>query len=61
MLNDPLPEQVDHFTLWSIGVGTSLRLIEHVNGEFLIGIPQVTQSPSQAGQPLFTFRVSLEL
>ncbi|NBS52965.1 MAG: ShlB/FhaC/HecB family hemolysin secretion/activation protein, partial [Spartobacteria bacterium] len=55
MLNDPLPEQVDHFTLWSIGVGTSLRLIEHVNGEFLIGIPQVTQSPSQAGQPLFTF------
>ena len=61
MLNDPLPEQVDHFTLWSIGVGTSLRLIEHVNGEFLIGIPQVTQSPSQAGQPLFTFRVSLEI
>ena len=61
MLNDPLPEQVDHFTLWSIGVGTSLRLIEHVNGEFLIGIPQITQPPSQAGQPLFTFRVSLEL
>lgn len=61
MLNDPLPEQVNHFTLWSLGVGTSLRLIEHVNGEFLIGIPQVTQSPSQAGQPLFTFRVSLEL
>jgi hemolysin activation/secretion protein len=60
-INDPLPEQVDHFTLWSVGVGTSIRLIEHVNGEFLVGIPQVTQSPSEAGQPLFTFRVSLEL
>ena len=61
MLNDPLPEQEDQFSLWSVGLGTSLRLIEHVNGEFLVGIPQVTQSPSEAGQPLFTFRVSLEL
>ena len=61
MLNDPLPEQTSTFSLWSYGVGTSLRLIGHVNGEFLIGIPQITQEPCTAGSPLFTFRISAEL
>ncbi|MFM8983288.1 MAG: ShlB/FhaC/HecB family hemolysin secretion/activation protein, partial [Spartobacteria bacterium] len=60
MLNDPLPEQESTFTLWSYGIGTSLRLVGHFNGEFLIGVPQITQEPSQAGSPLFTFRVSAE-
>jgi hemolysin activation/secretion protein len=60
MLNDPLPEQESSFTLWSYGIGTSLRLVGHLNGEFLIGVPQITQEPSEAGSPLFTFRLSAE-
>jgi hemolysin activation/secretion protein len=60
-LNDPLPEQESTFSLWSYGFGTSLRLVGHINGEFLIGIPQITQEPCNAGSPLFTFRISAEL
>lgn len=60
-LNDPLPEQTANWTLWSYGFGTSFRLLGHFDGEFLIGIPQTTQAPSNAYQPLFTFRVSAEL
>lgn len=60
-LNDPLPEQESTFTLWSYGFGTSIRLVGHLNGEFLIGIPQITQEPVTAGSPLFTFRISAEL
>jgi len=61
MLNDPLPEQTSTFNLWSYGVGASLRLVDHINGDFFIGIPQVTQSPSEAYQPLFSFSISAEL
>jgi hemolysin activation/secretion protein len=60
MLNDPLPEQESTFTLWSYGIGTSIRLVGHLNGEFLVGVPQITQEPSEAGSPLFTFRVSAD-
>jgi hemolysin activation/secretion protein len=60
-LVDPLPEQESTFSLWSYGVGTSLRLVGHINGEFLIGVPQITQEPCKAGSPLFTFRISAEL
>lgn len=60
-LNDPLPEQTSEFTLWSYGFGTSIRLVKYLNGEFIIGIPQITQTPSNAGDPLFTFRISAEL
>jgi hemolysin activation/secretion protein len=61
MLNDPLPEQTASFDLWSYGIGTSFRVLGHFNGEFLIGIPQITQEPSKAGDPLFSFRFSAEL
>jgi hypothetical protein len=61
VLNDPLPEQTSTFNLWSYGVGTSIRLVDHINGDFFIGIPQVTQSPSEAYQPLFSFSISAEL
>lgn len=60
MLNDPLPEQESTFTLWSYGIGTSIRLVGHLNGEFLVGVPQITQEPSKAGSPLFTFRISAD-
>jgi len=61
VLNDPLPEQTSNFNLWSYGIGSTIKIFSHVNGEFIIGIPQITQAPSEAGQPLFTFRLWAEL
>ncbi len=60
-LNDPLPEQTSQFNLWSYGIGSTIRIFDHLNGEFIIGVPQITQAPSAANQPLFTFRISAEL
>jgi hemolysin activation/secretion protein len=60
-VNDPLPEQTSHFNLWSYGFGTSIKFLDHLNGSLVIGIPQITQLPSVANQPLFTFRVWAEL
>jgi hemolysin activation/secretion protein len=61
MLNDPLPEQQSNFSLWSYGFGASLKLIDHLSGEILIGIPQISQQPSEAQNPLLSFRFSAEL
>ena len=60
-LNDPLPQQTSQFNLWSYGIGTTIKIFNHVNGEFFIGIPQVTQAPNQANHPLFSFRLWAEL
>ncbi|MEI6072144.1 MAG: ShlB/FhaC/HecB family hemolysin secretion/activation protein [Verrucomicrobiae bacterium] len=60
-LNDPLPQQTSQFNLWSYGIGTTIKIFNHVNGEFLVGIPQITQGPSVANQPLFSFRLWAEL
>jgi len=60
-LNDPLPQQTSEFRLWSYGIGSTIKIFDHVNGEFIIGVPQITQAPSEAHQPLFTFRLWAEL
>ena len=60
-LNDPLPQQTSLFTLWSYGVGGTIKIFDHLNGQFVIGIPQITQAPSDAHQPLFTFRLWADL
>lgn len=60
-INDPLPEQTTDFSLWSYGFGSTLQLFKHLNGSVVIGIPQITQEPNQAGQPLLTFRIWAEL
>jgi hemolysin activation/secretion protein len=61
MLNDPLPQQTSEFRLWSYGIGGTIKIFDHMNGEFIIGVPQITQAPSEAHQPLFTFRLWAEL
>ncbi|MEI8388207.1 MAG: ShlB/FhaC/HecB family hemolysin secretion/activation protein [Verrucomicrobiota bacterium] len=61
MLNDPLPQQTSEFRLWSYGIGGTIKIFDHLNGEFIIGVPQITQAPSEAHQPLFTFRLWAEL
>jgi hemolysin activation/secretion protein len=60
-INNPLPEQTDQFSLWSVGVGGSVKLLGWLNGELVMGVPQMSQSPSRAGEPLFTFRIWGEL
>ena len=60
-LNEALPEQTSQFNLWSFGVGSTMKLGNHLNGSLVMGVPQVTQSPTSAGQPLLTFRVWGEL
>lgn len=60
-LNDPLPEQTSQFNMWSYGIGGTIRIFDHINGEFVVGVPQITQAPSEANQPLFTFRLWAEL
>lgn len=60
-INDPLPEQTSTFNLWSYGIGSSIKIFDHLNGELIIGVPQITQAPSEAQQPLFTFRLWAEL
>ena len=61
MLNDPLPQQTSEFRLWSYGIGGTIKIFDHLNGEFIVGVPQITQAPSEAQQPLFTFRLWAEL
>jgi hemolysin activation/secretion protein len=60
-VNDPLPEQVDQFNLWSVGIGSNIRLFDHFNGAVVLGVPMVTQAPSYANQPLLSFRIWGEL
>lgn len=60
-LNEPLPEQVSQFNLWSYGVGGTIKLFEHARGSLALGIPMVTQGTNTAGHPLFTFRIWGEL
>ncbi|MBN8709779.1 MAG: ShlB/FhaC/HecB family hemolysin secretion/activation protein [Verrucomicrobia bacterium] len=60
-VNDPLPEQQDEFSLASAGVGSTIKLFEHLNGSVVLGVPFITQSPNTAYDPLLSFRVWGEL
>jgi hemolysin activation/secretion protein len=59
-LKNPLPEQQSHFSLASIGVGTRVRLMEHLNGSLDAGLPLIQQSSTSANDLLLTFRVWAE-
>ena len=56
-LNDPLPEQQGSFDLISVGVGSHLRLWNHFNGSFDLGVPLTGQGAISAGDWLATFRL----
>jgi len=60
-LNDPLPEQTSQFNVWSMGFGSTIKLVDHLNGSVVVGVPLITQAPSFAYQPLITFRIWGEL
>ncbi len=56
-LNDPLPEQQSRFNLASVGLGSRIRLLGHLNGSLDAGVPLISQNPTTAGKPLLTFRL----
>ncbi len=56
-LNDPLPEQTRSFTLASVGAGTRLKLLKHLNGSLDLGVPLVSGPESATGKYQLTFRV----
>ena len=56
-VRDALPEQEKHFALASYGVGTNLRLLDHLNGSVDLAMPVIGQSDTQAGDLRVNFRV----
>jgi hemolysin activation/secretion protein len=56
-LHSPLPEQEDTFTLASYGVGTRIRLLDHLNGSLDAGIPLLNLTETRANDLRLTFRV----
>ncbi len=59
-IHEPLPEQTDHFELASIGVGSRIRIRDFLNGSLDAGLPLISQTATQAREPLFSFRVWAE-
>ncbi len=56
-LNDPLPDQVDRFELASIGVGSRLKIWNHLNGSVDLGFPMISQGTTLENDLLVTFRL----
>lgn len=56
-LRDTLPEQARHFRLASVGVGSSLRLLDHLNGSIDFGLPLIGQAETKRGDSRVNFRV----
>lgn len=57
---DPLPEQQAVFNLASTGIGTTIELVDHLNGQVDVAVPLVTSVATKAGQPRVEFRVWVE-
>jgi hemolysin activation/secretion protein len=56
-VRDTLPEQDAHFTLASIGVGSRLQLLDHLNGSVDLAVPLIGQSETTPRDPRVSFRV----
>ena len=54
---DPLPEQTSRFDLASIGIGSRLQLLNHLNGSVDVGLPLISQGQTSAHSLLITFRL----
>jgi len=59
-LNDALPEQQDRFDLASYGIGTRIRVLDHLDGSLNLGFPLIDQSPTQTGDLLLTFQMAAD-
>lgn len=56
-LNDPLPDQQSAFELGSWGIGSRLRLADHLNGSIDVGFPLLDQGATVADDIFVSFRV----
>lgn len=54
---DPLPQQQARFNIASVGVGSRIRIFNHLNGSVDVGFPMIGATNSKAWNPLLTFRV----
>ena len=59
-INDPLPEQDDAFTLFSVGAGTRFKFYNHLNGSLDAGFPLRGYGPVERGDWLLSFRLWAE-
>jgi hemolysin activation/secretion protein len=59
-IDDALPRQQEKFKLASVGAGTRVKLQDHYNGSFDLGLPLNSGPNTQAYEPLMTFRVWAE-
>ena len=59
-IDDPLPDQETAFNLASIGVGTRLKLLSHLNGSLDLGLPLIAGPQTEIYRLLLTFRVWAE-
>ena len=53
----PLEGQKDRFRLVSVGLGTRIRLFDHLNGAADVGVPLITGPDSKAGHIFARFRI----
>jgi hemolysin activation/secretion protein len=59
-IDDPLPEQQSQFKLASVGAGTRIKLVSHLNGSFDVGLPLDNGPQTNAYEALLTFRLWAE-
>jgi hemolysin activation/secretion protein len=59
-INDPLPEQVAKMKLASVGVGSRVKLLNHLNGSLDLGLPLDNGPQTNAYEALLTFRLWAE-
>jgi hemolysin activation/secretion protein len=53
----PLPDQQAIFDLASVGVGTRIELVDHLNGSVDLAVPLITSVNTKSGHPRVEFRV----
>jgi hemolysin activation/secretion protein len=54
---DPLPDQQYNFNLASVGAGTRIQLVNHLNGSVDVAVPLLTSVTTQAEQVRIEFKV----
>ncbi len=57
-LRDPLPQQQSKFNFLSYGIGSRVRILDHVNGSVDIAEPLIGEGSTKPYQMRVTFRVS---
>jgi hemolysin activation/secretion protein len=56
-IHDPLPDQQVQFDLASYGIGTKLKILEHLNSIVFVGVPLTSQQVTLARHPRVSFRI----